>query len=157
MYILVILIIMQPASSDKQKIVIIEDNEQLAEIYKTRLEIIGYECHLAYNGITGLYHTQVTKPDLVLLDMMIPDIAGDEVLRILRKTDWGHNIKVIVISNLNESSVPASLRELGISDYAVKANMTEDDIDTIVNKVLRPAPAGSAEAMQQQSGVPAIF
>lgn len=148
---------MQPHSGAPQKIVIIEDNEQLADIYKTRLEIIGYECHLAYNGITGLYHTQVTKPDLILLDMMIPDISGDEVLRILRKTDWGKDIKVIVISNLNESSVPANLRELGISGYAVKANMTEDDIDTLVDNVLKPAPAGSVQAIEQAAAVPPIF
>lgn len=148
---------MQPAADSPQKIVIIEDNEQLADIYKTRLEILGYECHLAFNGITGLYHTQVTRPDLVLLDMMIPDISGDEVLRILRKTDWGKDIKVIVISNLNESSVPANLRDLGISDYAVKANMTEDDIDNLVDKVLKPAPPGSPAALEQQAGVPTIF
>lgn len=148
---------MQPAADSPQKIVIIEDNEQLADIYKTRLEILGYECHLAFNGITGLYHTQVTRPDLVLLDMMIPDISGDEVLRILRKTDWGKDIKVIVISNLNESSVPANLRDLGISDYAVKANMTEDDIDNLVDKVLKPAPPGSPASLEQQAGVPTIF
>jgi len=121
-----------------QKIVIIEDDQSLAEIYKTRLEIIGYTCFIGYNGITGLYFAQKEMPDLVLLDLMIPDISGGQVLETLRRSTWGKDMKVIIISNLNESEAPSNLRELGISDYAVKANMMDDTIDNLVNKILRP-------------------
>jgi len=148
----------QPASAaptpssapDGQKIVIVEDNAALAEIYKTRLELLGYTCFIGYNGITGLYFIQKEIPDLVLLDLMIPDIAGDQVLRTLRQSDWGKNIKVLVVSNLNESEAAPDLRQLGIEGYLVKANMTDDTIDQVVNKILRPAvatpPAASNEA-----------
>lgn len=121
-----------------QKIIIIEDNQALAEIYKTRLELIGYTCFVAYNGITGLYFTQKEMPDLVLLDIMVPDISGGQILATIRGSDWGRNIPVLVISNLNEDEAPAGLRRLGISGYIVKANMVEDDIDRLVNGVLRP-------------------
>jgi DNA-binding response OmpR family regulator len=67
--------------NDSQKIIIVEDNASLAEIYKTRLELLGYTCFVAYNGITGLYFIQKEVPDLVLLDLMIPDISGGQVLR----------------------------------------------------------------------------
>lgn len=124
--------------SASQKIVIVEDNQALAEIYKTRLELLGYTCFIAYNGITGLYFIQNEQPDLVLLDLMIPDISGDEVLTTMRKGEWGKHIPVLVISNLNESEAPASLRNQVISGYVVKANMKDDDIDRLVNNILRP-------------------
>lgn len=119
-----------------KKIIIVEDNADLAEIYKTRLEMIGYTCYVAYNGIIGLYFIQKELPDLVLLDLMIPDIAGDQVLETMRKSTWGKNIKVLVISNLNESEASPNIRKLGIVDYIVKANLALDDIDQIVNKAL---------------------
>ena len=126
-------------STTSQKIVIVEDNSALAEIYKTRLELIGYTCFVAYNGITGLYFIQQEIPDLVLLDMMVPDIAGDQILARMRASNWGKDIPVIVISNLNEADAPAGLRDLGISEYIVKANISNDQIDQIVNNILRPS------------------
>jgi DNA-binding response OmpR family regulator len=122
-----------------QKIVIVEDDPALAEIFKTRLELQGYTCFIGYNGITGLYFIQKEIPDLVLLDLMIPDIPGGEVLERMRAGAWGKNIKTLIISNLNESEAPANLRELGIEDYIIKANLINDDIDKVVNKILRPA------------------
>jgi two-component system phosphate regulon response regulator PhoB len=134
-------------TSATQKVIIVEDSPDLAEIYKTRLELLGYTCFIGYNGITGLYFIQKELPDLVLLDLMIPDIAGDQVLRTMRASEWGRNIKVLVISNLNESEAPVGLRDLGIEGYVVKANMTDDSIDTLVNNILRPqapdAPAAN--------------
>lgn len=128
--------------TDRQKIVIVEDNMSLAEIYKTRLELIGYTCFIAYNGIIGLYFIQKEQPDLVLLDLMVPDFAGDQILQHMRTSQWGKDIPVYIISNLNEADAPVGLRELGISGYAVKANLADDDIDKIVDSVLKPT--GSA-------------
>ncbi|QQS19778.1 response regulator [Candidatus Saccharibacteria bacterium] len=121
-----------------KNIIIVEDNTALAEIYKTRLELLGYTCYVAYNGITGLYFIQKEMPDLVLLDLMIPDISGGQVLATMRASEWGKNIPVYVISNLNETEAPKDLRDLGISGYSVKAMMTEDTVDKIVNSILRP-------------------
>jgi hypothetical protein len=56
----------------------------------------------------------------------------------MRTSDWGKNIKVLVISNLNESEASPNLRQLGIEDYIVKANMMDDQIDQLVNSILRP-------------------
>ncbi len=126
---------MQPTS---KKIVIVEDNTALADIYKTRLELLGFTCFIGYNGVTGLYFIQKEVPDLVLLDLMIPDIAGDQVLRTMRAGSWGKDIKVLVISNLNEADAPAGLRDLGIEDYIVKANMQNDQLDQLVTNILNP-------------------
>jgi len=137
---------MEPTTPTTQKIVIVEDNSALAEIYKTRLELLGYTCFIAYNGITGLYFIQKEIPDLVLLDLMVPDIAGDQILARIRGSIWGKDIPVIIISNLNEADAPAGLRALGITDYVVKANMTDDSIDQIVNRALHPSAVSAQTA-----------
>lgn len=120
------------------KLVIVEDNAALAEIYKTRMEILGYTCFVAYDGEVALKLIQEKKPDLVLLDLMVPKIAGDMILERMRSSDWGKDIKVIIISNLNETDAPVGLREKGIEGYAVKANLQGDDIDKLVNSILKP-------------------
>jgi DNA-binding response OmpR family regulator len=124
------------------KIVIVEDNVALADIYKTRLEIIGYKCFVAGDGQTALQLIEQEQPHLVLLDLMVPVIAGDEILRRMRASDWGKDIKVYIISNLNEEQAPAGLRDQGIEGYAVKANLMNDDIDKLVESILAPPNAG---------------
>lgn len=126
-----------------QKIIIVEDSTDLAEIYRTRLELLGYTCFIAYNGITALYFIQKEIPDLVLLDIMIPDISGGQVLETMRKSTWGKEIKVLVVSNLNETEAPANLRDLGIVGYQVKANMSLDKIDQLVVEALKLKPEES--------------
>lgn len=123
-------------STASAKIVIVEDNAALAEIYKTRLELLGHTVFIGYNGITGLYFIQSEQPDLVLLDLMIPDIAGDQVLRTMRASDWGKTIPAIIISNLNESEAAPDLRQLGIEDYVIKATMQDDTLDRLVTAAL---------------------
>jgi DNA-binding response OmpR family regulator len=122
-----------------QKIVIVEDNASLSEIYKTKLELLGYTCFVASDGIAALYVIQQERPDLVLLDLMVPDIAGDQILVRMRDSDWGKNTPVYIISNLNETDAPKGLRELGIVGYSVKANLSGNDLDEIVNKILKPS------------------
>jgi len=123
----------------KMKIVIVEDNVALAEIYKTRLEIIGYQCFSAFDGEQALSVIQRENPALVLLDLMMPVMSGDEVLRRMRASEWGKNIRVYIISNLNETEAPADLRALGIEGYTVKANLSDNDIDKLVDRILTPA------------------
>ena len=132
------------------KIVIVEDNPALADIYKTRLELLGYQVYVAYDGIAALYSIQTEQPDLVLLDLMVPAIAGDEVLKRMRASEWGANTPVYIISNLNEADAPAGLRDLGIAGYSVKANLGDDDLDKIVNDLLRPEAEAAQELKAEQ-------
>lgn len=120
------------------KVVIVEDNVALADIYKTRLEILGYKCFTAYDGVEALSIIEREVPQLVLLDLMVPKIAGDQILAKIRSSSWGKNIKVLIVSNLNEADAPAGLREQGIEGYAVKANLTNDMLDRFVDQILKP-------------------
>jgi len=129
----------QQSFGKSQKIVIVEDNYSLSDIYKTRLELLGYNCFTAYDGVAALNIIQKELPDLVLLDLMVPKIAGDQILETMRKNDWGRNIPVFIISNLNESDAPAGLRDMGIEGYAVKANLSNDQLDRLVDSILKPA------------------
>jgi DNA-binding response OmpR family regulator len=121
------------------KIVIVEDNTSLADIYKTRLEILGYNCFVAYDGEEALATIQRELPDLVLLDLMVPKVAGDQILERMRASPWGKDIKVLVVSNLNEADAPAGLRNQGIEGYAVKANLSNNQLDQLVDSILKPA------------------
>jgi DNA-binding response OmpR family regulator len=131
------------------KIVIVEDNVALADIYKTRLEMIGYHCFAAYDGQEALQIIQAERPNLVLLDLMVPKIAGDQILATMRANDWGKDIKVFIISNLNEADAPAGLRALGIEGYVVKANLSNDDLDRLVDNILKPV--GQEESMELET------
>lgn len=136
----------------QQKIVIAEDNAALSDIYSTRLEMIGYKCFAAYDGEQALEIIEREQPDLVLLDLMMPKIAGDQILARMRSSDWGKDIRVYIISNLNEEDAPSGLREYGISGYAVKANLTNDDIDKLVDQIL--TPEGQEDISLESEGQP---
>lgn len=120
------------------KVVIVEDNPALSEIYKTRLEILGYKCIVALDGQQALEVIEKENPSLVLLDLMIPVISGGDVLKTMRASEWGKDTKVLIISNLNESEAPEGLREQGIEGYAVKANLAYDELDQLVANIIAP-------------------
>jgi DNA-binding response OmpR family regulator len=122
--------------SDSQKIAIVEDNVALADIYKTRMELIGYKCVVSNNGEDAVNLLQQEKPDLVLLDLMMPKVSGDQLLATIRKSDWGKDMKVLIVSNLSEEDAPAGLRDLGIEGYAVKSSLYGDQLDQMVGNIL---------------------
>lgn len=139
----------QDKYSSWAKIVIVEDDLALADIYKTRLEALGYVCFIAKDGIEALEVIERERPSLVLLDIMLPKMAGDQVLEIIRKNAWGKDVKVLVISNLNEADAPAGIRANGIEGYAVKANLSNDQLDQMVDQILKPA--GQTESVSLET------
>ncbi|HSX23524.1 MAG TPA: response regulator [Candidatus Saccharimonadales bacterium] len=122
------------------KIILVEDDQMLAEIYQTRLQLAGYECLIANDGMTGLLLIKEHLPDLVLLDLMLPQISGDDILREMRKHDWGKDIKAIFLTNISESEAPEGLEELGFERYIVKANLANNQLAEIVAETLASAP-----------------
>ena len=124
-------------SGSNQTVLVVEDNVSLANIYKTRIETLGFKCLMAYDGIEALAVIQKEQPDLVLLDLMVPKVAGDQILAKMRASDWGKNIKVLVLSNLNEADAPGGLRDLGIEGYLVKANISGSQLDQVINGILK--------------------
>jgi DNA-binding response OmpR family regulator len=118
------------------KIVIVEDDQMLAEIYQTRMQLANHICRVAPDGLNALSLIREVAPDLVLLDLMLPQLSGDQVLAQMRNTEWGKDIKVIILTNISESEAPDGMRELGIERYIVKANISNNELDEIVAEVL---------------------
>jgi DNA-binding response OmpR family regulator len=115
-------------------IAIIEDDLAIAQMYRLKFEAEGYKVEIAENGKLGLELCERMKPDLVLLDLMMPEMNGDEMLEKMRGTDWGKGIKVI--TNVGEQEAPDKLKELHVLAYVVKAEMTPQQVAELAKKEL---------------------
>lgn len=118
------------------KIAIIEDDQAISQMYRFKFEAEGYDVQTAENGKLGLELIQSMKPDIILLDLMMPEMTGDEVLAKMRATSWGKNIKVIILTNMGEQEIPESVKKLNVNDVILKANMTPRQVADVVKKNL---------------------
>lgn len=118
-------------------IAIIEDDQVISQMYRMKFESDGFTVHVAENGESGIKVVEETKPDLILLDMQMPGMNGDEALAEIRKHDWGKDIPVIVLTNLGEEEAPKNLRSLGIESYIVKADLTPRQVVDRVKQTLK--------------------
>ena len=119
-----------------KKIAIIEDDHTILEMYKFKFEYAKFKVCTALNGREGLEVCKAEKPDVVLLDIRMPVMSGDEMLREMRSTDWGKDTPVIVLTNISRDEAPRTLWHLGVSDYIVKASSTPQMILEKVQAIL---------------------
>jgi two-component system OmpR family response regulator len=120
----------------KLKITIVEDDTPIREMYKLKLEAAGFEVSTANDGASALHVLEHEVPDLILLDIRLPHLPGNEVLKRVRNTDWGENIKCIVLTNISKDEAPADFRFLNIDRYIVKAHYTPSQILEIITEVM---------------------
>ena len=118
------------------KIAIIEDDQAISQMYRFKFEGEGYTVETADNGKIGLELAEHMKPDIILLDIMMPEMTGDVMLEKLRATAWGKDIKVIILTNMGEQEIPPKVKELGVSGVILKADMTPKQVAEIVKKQL---------------------
>ncbi len=118
------------------KIAIVEDDAAISQMYRIKFEAEGYEVETAENGKLGLALIEEMKPDIVLLDLMMPEMNGDEMLEKLRATNWGRDIKVIILTNMGESEAPDTIKELNVEAFILKANMTPRQVAELVKEKL---------------------
>lgn len=112
----------------KKKILLVEDDTALAAVYKSRLELEGFEIREVNNGEDALSAAVEFKPDLVLLDAMMPKISGFDVLDILRNTPETTNIRVIMLTALSQPKDKERAESLGVDDYLVKSQVVIGDV-----------------------------
>ena len=118
------------------KIAIIEDDQAISQMYRIKFESEGYDVETADNGRVGLQLCEDMRPDIILLDLMMPEMTGDKMLIELRKYDWGKNIKVVILTNMGEQEIPPEVKNLGVSAVILKADMTPRQVAELVNKQL---------------------
>lgn len=118
------------------KIAIIEDDPVISQMYRMKFEADGFDVQLANNGKRGVAMVESFVPDLILLDLQMPEMDGPEALTIIRKSDWGKDMPVIILTNLGEEESPKELRSLGIHSYIVKADLTPRQVVQRVKEAL---------------------
>jgi CheY-like chemotaxis protein len=117
-----------------KRILIVEDDESILKILVSKLNTTGLIAISAEDGQQGLEKALSEKPDLILLDILLPVMDGIDMLKELRKDPWGKNVPVIVMTNLTRDDQLAQAFENGVSDYLVKATWRlEDVVDKIKN------------------------
>jgi len=118
------------------KIAIIEDDLAISQMYRIKFEAEGYKVETAENGKLGLELTEKMQPDITLLDLMMPEMNGHEMLVLLRKTDWGKNIKVVILTNMGEQEIPEEVKALGVEAVVLKADMTPRLVAELVKQII---------------------
>lgn len=114
------------------KIAIVEDDAAIAQMYRMKFDAEGYIVQVANNGRLGLALAEEMRPDIILLDLMMPEMNGEEMLAALRKTDWGKNIKVIILTNRGEQEIPEEIKNMGVDALILKAAMTPKQVAELV-------------------------
>lgn len=112
----------------KKRILLVEDDRGLASVYTTRLEAEGFDIRHVADGENALSEALDYKPDLILLDIMMPKISGFDVLDIMRNTPETSKIKVIMLTALSQAKDKEKAEKLGVDDYLVKSQVVIADV-----------------------------
>ncbi|HEX6461791.1 MAG TPA: response regulator [Candidatus Saccharimonadales bacterium] len=127
-----------------KKIAIIEDDQVIAEMYRMKFEVENFEVEVAANGRLGVELVESMQPDMILLDIQMPEMNGEEALRKIRGHEWGKHIPVMVLTNLGEEEAPKGLKQLDVISYIVKADLTPSQVVKRVKEFLLPETTAQA-------------
>jgi len=123
-------------SDKKVKVAIIEDDMAIVQMYRTKFETEGYDVATAPDGATGLQLIEQFQPDIVLLDLMMPNMNGLDMLKQLRGTARGRDAKVVVLTNMGDTETATKVYKMAADDYIVKAEMTPKQVAERVKELL---------------------
>lgn len=119
------------------KILVVEDDIQLVDMYRRKFELEGFTIETAEDGEVALTKIKSFKPDLVLLDIMMPKKSGLEVLQDLRKDPNTKDQIVVMLTNLGSEGTAEKIFMLGATDYIVKADYTPLEVCNRVKEILK--------------------
>jgi two-component system response regulator RpaA len=121
---------------NKKRILIVDDDDQIAKMYTTLLEIKGFTVQRASNGEDALAVTLEFKPDLILLDIMMPKISGFDVADILHNTEKTREVPIIMLSALGGKEDKDRAMASGVVDYFVKSEIDLESITKRIDEIL---------------------
>ena len=104
----------------KKRVLIIDDEKEMAQVETLRLEAYGYEVSVAYDGQNGLERARADKPDLIILDIMLPKIGGYELCRLLKQDPGCRHIPIILVSAVDQKYDTDLGKKVGASDFFTK-------------------------------------
>ena len=117
-----------------KKILLVEDEKELADVITLQLKENGFDVEVAYDGIEGLEKALDYRPDLILLDIIMPKMDGMTMLKKLRKDHWGAGVKVILLTNLDDNTRVAEAVKQHSFDYLVKADWNIKDVIKLIKE-----------------------
>ena len=124
-------------TQDPKKILLVEDDKFLSEMYATKLTASGFDVEVSFDGQDALTKIKEKKPDLILLDIVLPKMDGFELLQFLRKDDSTKEISVIILTNLGQKEEVEKGLKLGANDYIIKAHFTPTEVVAKAKKLLQ--------------------
>ncbi len=127
---------MKPENPETKKILLVEDDPFLIDIYSTKLEESGFQVEVATDGEEALKKVFEGKPDLVLLDIVLPCMDGWQVLREIKQNEISKGLKIIILSNLGQTHEVKKGLELGAAGYLIKSHYAPSEIVAEIEKVL---------------------
>ena len=119
------------------KVLLVEDDEMLHSMYTQKFGKEGYTVFSAYNGLEGIKQAEAEKPDIILLDIIMPKMDGFVTLKKLKDNPVTVNIPVVMLTNLGQEEDVKKGKELGADDYFIKANHTPAEIVDKVKELLK--------------------
>ena len=122
--------------SKPKVILLVEDDTFLSNIYKTKFEMEGYQVITAMDGEAGLTFVKTKKPDLILLDILLPKMDGFSVLKEIKADEKIKDIPVILLTNLGQKDDVSKGLELGAVDYLIKAHFKPSETVGKVRKII---------------------
>ena len=123
-------------ATKKNKVLLIEDDLFMLELLANELNRSGFEVGVGKTGKEGVEQFQKMQPEVVLLDLILPDEHGFDVLKKIRKMPGGSKAKIMILSNVSESAEVKEADQLGIDDYLVKVNYSIAEIVEKIKKLL---------------------
>jgi len=121
----------------KKKILLVEDDNLISSMYKTKFQADGFEVIIAIDGAVALELAKKEKPDIIMLDIILPQLDGFTVLEELKKNATTKSIPVIMLTNLGTTEDKLKGEQLGAADYLVKANFTPAQISQKIKEHLK--------------------
>lgn len=136
------------------KILIVEDDISLRDVYTARLQAEGFQISTASNGEEALAVAVKERPDLIILDIMMPRISGFDVLDIIRTTPEIAHTRVVMMTALSAPEDRERGEKLGVDEYLVKSQVTLEDVVATIKRVLGGASAAGDTAQPQNTATP---
>lgn len=119
-----------------KKILIVEDERSMVDVIKDKLTQEGFTVLVAYDGLEGLGAAFKERPDMILLDILMPKMDGITMLKKLRENNWGKSAKVVVLSNLSSDQAVSDSLKNGVYDYLIKTDWHLNDLVKVIKSRL---------------------
>ncbi len=124
-------------SKNKTSVLIIEDDSYISEMYKIKLESEDFEVAIAKDGVTGIKMLEKQKPDIILLDIVMPKMDGFDVLKIIKKNIELKDVPVVLLTNLGQKENVEKGFDLGADSYIIKAHFTPSEVIEKIKEILK--------------------